>query len=90
MARCATCRASSTGAWRRAALGDDPAAQLSITQTYADARLIAEGQLDTVTAFMQGRAKVVGDMGTVMALMPYLASDEHRAALAEVTSQTTF
>jgi hypothetical protein len=78
------------GRLEESALGDDPAVQLSITQKYADARQVAEGQLDDVAAFMQGRAKVVGDMGTVMALMPFLTSDERRAALAQVTSQTEY
>jgi putative sterol carrier protein len=73
-----------------AALGDDPAAEITLTQSYADAREVAEGRIDAVTAFMQGRAKVVGDMGKVLALMPFMASDEHRAAVAQVTSQTAF
>jgi len=78
------------GRLQESSLGDDPAAQLTVTQKYADAREVAEGQLDHITAFMQGRAKVVGDMGTVMALMPLMASAEHRALSAQVTSQTAF
>ena len=39
---------------------------------------------------MQGRVKVVGDMGKVMALMPLTDSDEYRVALAELAGQTTF
>jgi predicted lipid carrier protein YhbT len=71
-----------------AALGVDPEAEVTLTQTYADARLVAEGELDASVAFMQGRVKIVGDMGTVMALMPLTQSDAHRALLAEVSRQT--
>jgi len=71
-------------------LGDDPAAELTLTQAYADARQIAEGGLDASAAFMQGRVKVVGDMGKVMALMPLTQSDEHQATLARVTAQTEY
>ena len=73
-----------------ATLGDDPDAGVTLTQTYPDAVLIAQGSLDANAAFMQGRVKVVGDMGAVMALMPLTDSDEYRAALAELTSQTTY
>ena len=73
-----------------ATLGDDPDAWVTLTQTYPDAVLIAQGSLDANAAFMQGRVKVVGDMGAVMALMPLTDSDEYRAALAELTRQTTY
>ena len=71
-------------------LGDDPAAEVTLTQTYADSIEIATGALDASAAFMQGRVKVVGSMGKVMALMPLTQSDEYRAALAELTAQTDY
>jgi predicted lipid carrier protein YhbT len=73
-----------------ATLGDDPEAQVTLTQTYADAVQIAQGALDGNVAFMQGRVKVVGDMGKVMALMPLTDSEPYRAAVAELASQTSF
>jgi predicted lipid carrier protein YhbT len=73
-----------------ARLGNDPAAEVTLTQTYADAVLIARGELDGNVAFMQGRVKVVGDMGKVMALMPLTDSDEYRDVVAELAAQTTF
>ena len=73
-----------------ATLGDDPAAEVTLTQAYADARQVAEGELDASAAFMQGRTKVVGDMGKVMALMPLTRSSEYRDALAEVSGQTDY
>jgi predicted lipid carrier protein YhbT len=71
-------------------LGDDPAAEVTLTQTYADAREVASGELDASAAFMQGRTKVVGDMGKVMALMPVTQSTEYQNALAELNRQTTY
>ena len=73
-----------------AALGDDPDAEVTLTQTYADAVEVARGEVDVNAAFMQGRVKVVGDMGKVMALMPLTHSDEFRAALAELSTQTDY
>jgi predicted lipid carrier protein YhbT len=71
-----------------AALGTDPDAEVTFTQTHADAVEIARGDLDANVAFMQGRVKVVGDMGKVMALMPLTSSPEYRTALAEVAART--
>jgi len=73
-----------------ATLGDDPNAEVTLTQTYADAVEIARGELDANAAFMQGRVKVVGDMGKVMALMPLTDSDEYRAAIAKLAGRTVF
>jgi predicted lipid carrier protein YhbT len=73
-----------------AALGDDPEADVTFTETYADAVQIAQGALDGNVAFMQGRVKAAGDMGKVMALMPLTDSDEYRAALAALAAHTSF
>lgn len=72
------------------ALGDDAAAELTLTQTWADALQIAKGELDASAAFMQGRVKVTGDMGKVMALMPLTQSEEYQATLAQVSAQTEY
>lgn len=71
-------------------LGDDPQAEVTLTQSYADALEIAKGDLDAATAFMQGRVKVVGPMGKVMALMPLMRSDEYRECLGELAAQTDY
>jgi putative sterol carrier protein len=71
-------------------LGDHPDAEVTLTQTYADAREVAEGDLDASVAFMQGRTKVVGDMGKVMALMPLLQSAPYRDAVAELSRLTSY
>jgi len=71
-------------------LGDDQDAELTYRLAYVDARQIAEGALDANVAFMQGRVKVTGDMGKVMALMPLTSSDDHHAAVLEISAQTDY
>ena len=39
---------------------------------------------------MQGRTKMAGDMGKVLALMPVVRSEEHRALLAAASKQTAY
>jgi putative sterol carrier protein len=70
------------------ALGREEAADLTLTQTYADAAQIAKGELDGTAAFMQGRVKLVGDMARYMAVMPILQSPEHRAVVTDLAAQT--
>ena len=60
----------------------DPDAQLTITTTYADTLLLASGDLDLNVAVMQGRAKVAGSMGALLAILPVTRSREFRAAQA--------
>lgn len=71
------------------ALGSDDTADVTLTQPYADAVAIATGELDASAAFMQGRVKVVGDMGRLMAVMPLTQSREYQAVLAAVAAQTS-
>ena len=69
---------------------DDTAADCSFLITHPDAVLIARGELDLHAGFMQGRVKMSGDMGRLMAVLPCTQSDEFKAALAEVASSTEF
>lgn len=73
-----------------AATGNDPDADVTFKQTYADAREIAAGELDASAAFMQGRVKVAGDMGKVMALMPLTRSEEYLAVERELRNRTEY
>ena len=41
-------------------------------------------------AVTQGRTKMAGDMGKVLALMPVVRSDEQRALLASASKQTAY
>ncbi len=78
------------GRFDHVALGDDPSAEVTLLQTYADAGQVAKGAVDVNVAFMQGRVKVTGDMGKVLALMPLTTSDEYHAALAAVSARTDY
>jgi putative sterol carrier protein len=71
-----------------ASLGGDEAAEITLTETYADAQAMARGDLDLHVGFMQGRVKLAGDMGAFLELVPVLQSPEHRAALAALAAET--
>jgi predicted lipid carrier protein YhbT len=64
------------------AVGGDDSADVTYTNTHADALALAAGELDPSVLFMQGRTKMAGDMGTVLALMPLTRSAEYRALVA--------
>jgi hypothetical protein len=72
------------------AVGDapDPDAELTITTTYPDTLLLASGGLDLSVAVMQGRAKVAGSMGALLAILPATRSREFRAARAALHERT--
>lgn len=69
-------------------LARDDSADVALNQTYADAVAIATGELDASAAFMQGRVKVVGSMGALMAVLPVLQSHEYEAARADLAAET--
>jgi predicted lipid carrier protein YhbT len=72
------------------AAGSDDTADVTFTNTYADAQSLARGELDPPVLFMQGRTKMAGDMGKVLALMPVLRSAEHRELVATASKQTAY
>jgi hypothetical protein len=67
---------------------DDDAADCTFLITAADAAPLAAGELDLHVGFMQGRIKMMGDMGRFMAVLPCTQSEEFRRALAEVAAAT--
>jgi len=71
-------------------LGEDGSADFTITTTYEDSKKIQEGELDANAAFMQGRMKVTGNMGKLMALMPLTQSPEYKAIAETVNQQTEY
>ncbi len=71
-----------------ATLAADGEPDVVLTHGHADAVAIARGELSLPVGFMQGRVKMVGSTGALMALLPVLQSDEHRAAVAAVAAQT--
>jgi len=72
------------------ALGDDSSADFTRTVPYRDFAEINKGELDGEAAFMQGRVKVAGDMGKVMALIPLTHSPEYRTALEKLDARTEY
>lgn len=71
-----------------ATLGADAEAEVVLTQTYADAQAIANGDLELDAGFMQGRVKMTGTTGDLMAILPLTQSPEYKALLAEVAAKT--
>jgi putative sterol carrier protein len=76
------------GKMQENALGDDPQAEFTLSQTYDDSVKILQGELDANAGFMQGRIKVTGNMGKLMSLLPLTQSAEYKAILAQVADQT--
>lgn len=71
-----------------ATLGADAEAEVVLTQTYADARAIADGDLELDAGFMQGRVKMTGTTGDLMTILPLTQSREYKALIAEVAAKT--
>ena len=61
---------------------DDP--DITLTLSYEDSVKIQQGDLDANAAFMQGRMKVAGNMGTFMQLLPITNSPEYLALQVEL------
>ena len=65
-------------------LGTSSDADFTVTLSYEDSVKIQKDELDANAAFMQGRMKVAGDMGTFMHLLPLTHSSEYQALQAEL------
>jgi putative sterol carrier protein len=71
-------------------LGELPDAEVTLTQSYEDAKKIQQGELDANAAFMQGRVKVAGNMAKLMSLLPLTNSPEYKALMAQVEEITQY
>jgi hypothetical protein len=70
------------------ALGGDPTAEITLTETYEDSVAIARGEVELSVGYMRGRIKAVGDVGALLRVMPVLQSAEHRALVAALADGT--
>lgn len=71
-------------------LGELDDAELTLTQSYEDAKKIQMGELDAQAAFMQGRVKVEGNMAKLMALLPITSSPEYRELQDRIREVTEY
>jgi putative sterol carrier protein len=71
-------------------LGELEDAEVTLTQTYEDAKRIQKGELDPNAAFMQGRVKVTGNMAKLMALLPITNSKEYKQLQQQILESTEF
>lgn len=76
------------GKMQESQLGTDDEAEFTLSIGYEDSVKIAKGELDANAAFMQGRMKVTGNMGKLMALMPLTQSPEYKDIQAKVAANT--
>ena len=65
-------------------------ADFTITFPYPDSAAVAQGDLDANAAFMQGRMKVSGNMGTFLLLLPITQSSEYQALQGKIRKLTSF
>jgi putative sterol carrier protein len=73
-----------------ASLGELTDAEITMTTGYDDSVAIQKGELDANAAFMQGKTKVTGNMGKLMALMPLTMSPEYQALQQEIRAVTSY
>ena len=71
-------------------LGDLDEAEVTLTQTYDDAKKIQKGELDANAAFMQGRVKVSGNMAKLMALLPLTSAPEYKELQKQIQEITEY
>jgi alkyl sulfatase BDS1-like metallo-beta-lactamase superfamily hydrolase len=71
-------------------LGELPDAEVTLTQSYEDAKKIQTGELDASAAFMQGRVKVTGNMAKLMSLLPLTNAPEYKELQGRIQEITEF
>jgi putative sterol carrier protein len=64
--------------------------EVTLIETYDDAKAMQQGSLDATSAFMQGRIKVTGDVAKLMSLLPITMSPEFAQFQKDVLSITEF
>ena len=72
------------------ASGSIDAPDVTLTMVWDDATAMHRGELDPNVAFMQGRMKVAGSMGIMMALLPATNTPEYQDLRRRITEVTEF
>jgi alkyl sulfatase BDS1-like metallo-beta-lactamase superfamily hydrolase len=72
------------------ALGKLDDADITLSLSYEDSVKIQKGDLDANAAFMQGRMKAAGNMGTFMQLLPITNSPEYQMLQAELRESAEY
>ena len=78
------------GKLQESQLGEMADAEVTLTQSYDDAKKIQQGELDANAAFMQGRVKVTGNMAKLMALLPLTNAPEYKALQEQIGAITDY
>jgi alkyl sulfatase BDS1-like metallo-beta-lactamase superfamily hydrolase len=78
------------GQLQESQLGEMPDPEVTLTQSYEDAKKIQLGELDANAAFMQGRVKVTGNMAKLMALLPLTNAPEYKQLQEQIGAITEY
>jgi putative sterol carrier protein len=78
------------GRLEASAAGTIDAPDVTLTLPWDDAVAMQRGELDPNVAFMQGRMKVAGSMGVMMALLPVTNTPEYQELRRRITDVTEF
>ena len=78
------------GKLQESQLGEMSDPEVTLTQSYDDAKKIQQGELDANAAFMQGRVKVTGNMAKLMALLPLTNAPEYKALQEQIGAITEY
>jgi putative sterol carrier protein len=78
------------GKLQESQLGEMPDPEVTLTQSYEDAKKIQLGELDANAAFMQGRVKVTGNMAKLMALLPLTNAPEYKQLQEQIGAITEY
>ncbi len=71
-------------------LGELADAEVTMTQSYEDAKKIQTGELDANAGFMQGRVKVTGNMAKLMSLLPLTNAPEYKELQKQIQEVTEY
>ena len=78
------------GKLQESKLGEMPDPEVTLTQSYEDAKKIQQGELDANAAFMQGRVKVTGNMAKLMSLLPLTNAPEYKQLQEQINAITEY